>query len=330
VKLFTITFLFLTISSLSWGDAKCIGDTSCKIIGDASVAVGLSLPIILGELDNNIVKHIEENQNAAQADELTRIMYTPNGSTGGTKISLGGSLVLGKEKLRTSVIGYPFTYDQKPGSSTPVLIVEWGELQRNHILNLGLKIGPTDYGTGLINLQSEHLILRAGYGERILLLGDEHTSFSLLLGGTYAYSHLSVASSPGSVINAITQYGRVQWEGDEKYSHAVHILGATGLLVSRARWENFTIGLDVGATPTYAWGNNSLSKTGIIGPFFGVSGFFNIGVETSSSVNFFALVPRLNLTEEWEFYPGSTLSLSYGPPLVNHLHRGTIFFSHTF
>ena len=325
-----VPIFFLTISSLSFGDVKCIGDTSCKIIGDASIAAGLSLPIILGELDNNVVKPIEANQNIAQTDELTRIMYTPNGSDGNTKISLGGSLVLGEKKLQASVIGHPFVYEQKTGSTTPVIIVEWGELHRNHILNLGFKMGPIDYVTGLINLESEHLVIRAGYGERILLLGNEAASLSLLLGGAYAYSHLSALSSPGSTINIITQYGQVKWEGDEKYSHALHVIGATGLLVSRMRLKNFTIGLDAGLTPTYSLGYNSLSKVGAIGPFFGLSGFFNVGVETSSHINLFTLIQRLNLTEEWEFTPNSTLSLSYGPPLLNELHKGTIFFSHTF
>ena len=330
MKWFRIPLLLLTFASLASAEVICVGETSCRTIDESARASGLSLPVILGELDNNIVKRVEGNQNRAQADDLTRIVYSPEGSTGNIKLSLGGTFILGVEKINTNVIGYPFNYVQLPGSTSPVLAVEWGESQRNHIFNFGFKWGPIDYGTGFANLQSHHFLIRGGYGERYRIFGNEQTSLSLLLGTTYSYSYLNSLSSPGSIINVNTQYGPVGWEGDEKYSHSVHILGVTGLLIGKVRWGSLTLGADTGVTPTYSWGNNSLSKTGVVGPFLGNSGYFNIGVETFAPVNLSTWVPRMNLTEEWEFLPGSTLALAYGPPLLDTFHRGSLLLSHTF
>lgn len=321
---FFIFLLIIVFSNTAKSDTKCIGEVSCSLIDESAKNSGLSLQNILGEIEQNIVNPIKISANSAQADDFTRILFTSSKDINNFKISLGSSGILGTNKIHSKILNYPFDYTQYPGSFIPQLILE----KENYIFNFGFKAGSPDFGTKIFNdISGNQFLLKTALGEKFIIFKNDKFIAAILAGGSYTYSNTDITISPGTKINIMTQYGRIGWSGLEFYSHRLQTVGGTFLFIGDARWKNFTLGFDAGLTQAYMWGRNTLSKYGTVGPFLGSSGFFNVGVESSSKENLFFLIPRLNVNTSWEFAQDWYFSLSYGPPLMDSFNKGCIVIS---
>lgn len=325
---FLIFCFFLSLTTISWADINCVGNTSCGMIDNISKKVGLSLPIILDELNNNIVIPIESNEERSVADDLSHIITTPTTLLPGQlKLSIAGNLVLGSVPIKSRILGYPFVYNQMPGSVTPNFVIEIGGKQSDIIINIGGKFGPADLGLGITTYTTSTASFKSAFAKRIHILKNETFSLVFLFGMSYGYSEMNVSTNPGATISIYTNYGKVGWQGNENYTHFLHVIGSTYTIIGTVKHGETTFGLDLGITQANILGKNTFAKYGVVGPFLGTTGFFNVGVESSSYLSDAIIIPRINLSGEWEYTPDWYIGCSYGTQFIDNYHRGSLTLS---
>jgi hypothetical protein len=305
-----IATLWTSLSSA----ATCVG-ANCEILDTIARRNGLSLPMILGAIQGNIIDPIVDTQSKTAAWEGGMLDFTPSGAQGGVKVTLWGGVSWGTVPISSAFYGssYNSTYINgalRIGSSIEFPVTKDDEV----IVNFALWNGPTDFGTGLMNLESHETDVRLGLGLRHFLYRNRWTSFYLGTGIVAARHDLS-ANYVGMTINIITRFGSVGWKGTESYEEKITYVSLPTTLGTSVSLYGLTLSLDGTLNMISQSGTVTISKWGPVGPFFGDNGFYNIGVTSSSDVSSTNVWPVARVGLEWNVFSDLNLMGNWNPKI---------------
>jgi len=311
LRVFGLAVMWTGLSSA----ATCVG-VNCEILDTIARRNGLSLPVILGAIQGNIIDPIVDTQSKTAAWEGGMLDFTPAGAQGGVKVTLWGGLSWGYIPLSGAFYGstYNSTYINgalRAGSSVEFPITQEDEV----IVNFALWNGPSDLGTGLMNLESNETDVRLGVGLRHFLFRNRWASFYVGTGVVAAHRDLSVRRYAGMNVNIITSYGRVGWRGEETYDEKVTFISVPTTLGTSVTLHGLTLSLDGTLNMISQAGTVTIGKRGPVGPFFGDSGFYNIGIISSSDISSTNVWPVARVGIEWNVFSDLALMGNWNPKI---------------
>ena len=103
----------------------------------------------------------------------------------------------------------------------------------------------------------------------------------------------------GTNIKIVTNVGKVGWQGVESYEETTYFLSAPATFGGSVSLWNVTISADVGGRIIGQSGSIAVGKNGPVGPFFGESGYFGIGVTSDRDITSIQVWPVIRLGIEW-------------------------------
>lgn len=300
-------------SGLSHG-AICVG-VNCELLDSVAKSHGLSLPDILGEIQGNIIDPVVDTQSKTAAWEGGMLDFSPAGAQGGVKVTLWGGASWGTVPVRGEFFGsaYRSTYingSLRVGSSMEFPVTK--DLET--VVNANFWSGPTDFGTSVLDVSSRETDMRFGLGTRYFIFRNPWSSFYVGSGVVLGRKDLSVTFS-GTSININSPYGRVGWRGEETYEEKLTYISFPSSVGTSLTFRSLTVSLVGYLNLISQTGTSKVSKWGPVGPFFGVSGFYNIGVSSTSDIGSTGLWPIARVSAEWNIFSDMSLMGNWNPKM---------------
>ena len=315
-RFFLSIFFMCSMSSA----ATCIGK-NCELLESISNSKGLSLQSILDNIQGNIVDPIVDSQSRMVTWEGGMLDYSPAGSQDGIKITLWGGTSFNWVTARGNFFGKDFLAEYATGIIRAGAVAEVPlSNSTDLILNAGFWYGDPDYGTGFINGSNNEKTARLGVGSRHIFLHSGITKMYFAAGVVGGARHFST-SYEGSRFLLITPMGKLGWSGVESYDERAAFISMPLTMGGNLKFWNITFGAEVGARCSYQVGQISIEKFGPVGPFFGQSGFYNIGIASERTVELMQIWPILRLGFEWNIFSGMSVLGNWHPKLSSVPHH---------
>lgn len=282
--------------------AVCIGK-NCELLDSISSSKGMPLQTILDNIQRNIVDPIVNSQSMMASWQGGILDYSPEGSSGGIKVTVWGGTSLDTIHVSGNFFGASYSAGYRTGITRTgvgleIPLTETSDL----ILNGTFWKGPSDYGTGYMEGTSEETNIRIGAGLRKSVFWNDWSSFyfsSGLLVGKRDFT----ATFSGVDVRIKTPYGLVGWQGEETYDETVSFISLPASLGGRLKIWDITILGETGARIIGQRGNAKVQKWGAVGPFFGQNGFYNIGLFDQRNTDVIGVWPtaRIGLELKTEY-----------------------------
>lgn len=306
-------FATLLLASTSQA-AVCIGK-NCELLDSISSSKGVPLQNILDNIQSNIVDPIVDSQSMMASWQGGMIDYSPEGSGGGIKVTVWGGVSLDTVNVKGNFFGAKYSADYrtgivKSGMSVEIPLDETTDL----ILNGTFWKGASDYGTGYMNGSSDELNVRLGAGARKTIFLNDWSSF-YYVAGVLASRRNFTASFPGVDVNMRTPLGVVGWKGEETYDESTSFVSLPLTLGGKVKVWRVTANGEIGARIIGQMGTSKVQKWGAVGPFFGESGFYNIGLFDERSSNTIGVWPTARLGLEVATFYDLSLMGNWQPKL---------------
>ena len=304
----------LTLWTVNSSAAICVGK-NCDLLDSVAKKSGVSLQDVLDNVQGNIIDPVVDSQSKMATWEGGMLDFTPSGTSGGVKVTLWGSTSFDSIPVSGRFFGssYDTVYSTgilRLGTSVEVPMGDSTDL----IANGTFWYGPSDFGTGYIDGDSNETFVRAGLGIRHTLQRSSWHTFYLtsgLLGGTRKMK----ADFPGNTVNIKTAIGTVRWRGIESFEEVITFLSIPSTIGSSLSLWNLTASADLGLSLAGQLGRISVSKMGPVGPFFGESGFYNVGVVSDDAATQFVVWPTVRLGIEWKITSKMRMMGNWNPKL---------------
>lgn len=313
--------IFASIFATSTASAAiCVGK-SCELLESIAGSKGISLQSILDNIQGNIIDPIVDSQSRMVAWEGGMLDYSSAGSQNGVKVTLwGGSSFnwvfsqinfFGKE-IRTEYT----TGIIRIGGATEIPLSNSTDL----ILNAGFWYGDPDYGTGYIMGVNNEKTARMGVGTRYTFLNAGMTKLYFTAGAVGGIRYFDT-SYEGSKFLLKTPIGEVGWSGVESYNEEAVFISTPFTAGGNLKLWQVTLSSEVGARFSYQTGQIIVGKYGPVGPFFGQSGFYNIGVSSEKTIESQQIWPILRVGFEWNAFSDMSVLGSWHPKLGSNPHH---------
>lgn len=316
-----LVFLSLISVALPAEGAVCIGQ-NCELLRSVVERTGVPLEAVLGEVQGNIIDPIVDSQGNMASWEGGSLDVTPRGSGGGVKVTLWGGTSFSWIATNSSILGNTFN------TTFPTGIARMGgsiELPltptTDGIINIGFWHGDPGYGSGAVKGTNEETAARLGGGFRTRLFEGSHTSIFLSSGFILGFRRFSTEYDDGKTMGIRTGLGRIGWNGAEKYSDSVAFASLPATLGGTLKAWDLTLSAEGGGVASYQVGQYYVEKFGPAGPFFGTSGYYNIGLASNGSLEGAQLWPLVRIGLEWNFVGGGSIIGNWHPKLGDRPHH---------
>jgi len=113
----------------------------------------------------------------------------------------------------------------------------------------------------------------------------------------------------------------MNWSGVEKYSDSVIFASIPSTLGGVIKIWDITFSVEGGGVASYQAGKYDVEKFGPIGPFFGESGYYNIGFSSSDSLKETKISPIVRIGFEWNIIGGGSIIGNWNPKLGDRPHH---------
>lgn len=320
MRLFTGLIFALIFLSSTASAAVCVGK-NCELLESIASSKGLSMQSILDNIQGNIIDPIVDSQSRMVAWEGGMLDYSPAGSQNGIKVTLWGGTSFNWVSSRANFFGKEISSEYTTGI---IRIGAASEIQISNstdlILNAGFWYGDPDYGTGFIIGTNSEKTARLGVGTRHTFMNFGITKLYFTAGVLAGIRHFDTAYE-GSKFLLRTPLGEVGWSGIESYSEEAAFISTPLTIGGNLKFWRLTLNAEAGARYSYQIGQISIGKFGPVGPFFGQSGFYNIGVSSARSVDSMQIWPILRLGFEWNVFSDMSVLGNWQPKIENSPHH---------
>jgi hypothetical protein len=247
--------------------------------------------------------------------------YSPAGSQDGIKVTLWGGTSFNWVSSQANFFGREIRTEYttgiiRIGAATEVPLSSSTEL----ILNAGFWYGDPDYGTGYIIGTNNEKTARLGAGARHTFLNAGMTKLYFTAGVVGGIRYFDT-SYEGSKFLLKTPIGEVGWSGIESYNEEAVFVSTPLTVGGNLKLWRVTLNAEAGARYSYQVGKISIGKFGPVGPFFGQSGFYNIGVSSERSIESMQIWPILRLGFEWNVFSDMSVLGNWHPKLGSNPHH---------
>jgi len=309
----------LLVSSVSHA-ATCIGK-NCALLEEIAMKNGVDLFSIVENIDRNIINPIVDSQGKMASWEGGMLDYSASGSDAGIKIFFWGGSSFNWVQAQSNFFGKDYLAEyttgiMRIGVSSEIPLTMSTDL----ILNGSFWSGDPDYGTGFMKGDTHEKAYRAGIGIRKTYLqwsGIKLYSTSGFIFGSREFQ----TSYEGSRIVLKTPVGPIGWSGVERYVDTVNYFSMPMTFGAVVKWGDLSLGGEAGARYSLQGGSYYVEKFGPVGPFFGQSGFYNIGFTSSSNLERSDVWPIMRINFEWNFYSDASFVGNWSPKLGTNPHH---------
>jgi hypothetical protein len=309
----------LLISNVSHA-ATCIGQ-NCALLEEIALKNGVDLSSVIENIDRNIIDPIVDSQGKMAAWEGGMLDYSASGSDGGIKIFFWGASSFNWVQTQSNFFGRDYKAEYatgivRIGASSEIPLSQSTDL----VLNGAFWSGNPDYGTGFMIGETHEKTYRIGIGIKKTYFqwtGVKIYSSSGLIFGSREFQ----TAYEGSKIVLRTPAGVIGWSGIEKYSDSVDYFSIPFTFGAVAKWGDVSLGVESGARYSIQGGTYQVEKFGPVGPFFGQSGFYNIGFSSSSSLERSEIWPIARINLEWNFYSDAIFAGNWSPKIGSNPHH---------
>lgn len=307
------------MSSMS-SAAICVGK-NCELLESIAESKGLSLQSILDNIQGNIVDPIVDSQSRMVTWEGGMLDYSPAGSQDGIKVTLWSGTSFNWTTVQSNFFGRDFRAEyatgiMRIGAATEVALSNSTDL----IINAGFWYGDPDYGTGFMNGTNNEKTARLGMGLRHTFLHVGMTRLYFATGVVGGVRHFNT-SYEGSRFFLKTPMGEIGWAGIESYSEEALFVSTPLTAGGNLKLWNVTLGAEIGVRYSYQAGQINIGKFGPVGPFFGQSGFYNIGVASERTVELMQIWPIIRMGFEWNVFSDMSILGNWKPKLASSPHQ---------
>lgn len=318
----SISRLFLAIFFISSTSsaAICVGK-NCELLESIAGSKGLSLQSLLDRIQGNIVDPIVDSQSRMVTWEGGMLDYSPAGSQEGIKVTIWSGTSFNWTNVQSNFFGRDFQAEYatgiiRIGAATEVALSSSTDL----IINTGFWYGDPDYGTGFMNGTNNEKTVRLGFGSKHTFLHADITRLYFSSGIVGGIRHFNT-SYEGSRFLLKTPMGEIGWAGIESYNEETAFISTPLTIGGNLKFWNVTLNAEVGARYSYQTGRIDIGKFGPVGPFFGQSGFYNIGVAAERTVELMQIWPIIRMGFEWNVFSDMSILGNWHPKLGNSPHH---------
>lgn len=278
--------------------AICVGK-NCELLESMVSSKGMSLQMVLNEIQGNIIDPILDSQMKMATWENGVLDFSPSGAQDGIKVTVWGGTTWHLIPVNGTIFNTGYSSSYNTGAMSARGGIEY-PLSSNTdlILNVGLWNGPTDYGLGMVEGSSKETIGKLGGGLRRYFERNDFISFYFTGGLVIGARHTKIDFN-GTNIKIATAVGKVGWQGVESYEETSYFLSTPMMLGSSVKLWDITLSADIGARLIGQIGKAQVGKYGSVGPFFGETGYFAIGIASDRDISTMQIWPILRVGVEW-------------------------------
>jgi hypothetical protein len=278
--------------------AVCVGK-NCELLDTILASKGIPLGVVLNEIQGNIIDPILDSQMTMATWENGMLDFSPAGSPEGLKVTMWGGTSWDNVPVNGKLFGTKYSSEYSTGAMSLGGAVEY-PLSRDTelILNAGVWRGPTDYGLSIVRGTSEETTIRLGGGLKHYI--ERWNSISvyfaggLILGGRHAKIDFE-----GTNVRISMNQEVLGWRGVESYEERAYFFSTPMMLGGNVKIWDITLSADVGARLVSQIGSTQVGKYGPVGPFFGTTGYYNIGISSDRDITTMQIWPILRFGIEW-------------------------------
>ncbi len=278
--------------------AICVGK-NCALLESVTAAKGIPLQVVLDEIQGNIIDPILDSQVTMATWENGMLEFSPAGASEGLKVTMWGGTSWSNVPVNGKLFGTSYSSEYSTGAMSLGGVLEY-PLSRDTelILNAGAWRGPTDYGLNIVQGTSGETTLRLGGGLRHYIERHEHASI-YFAGGLIVGGRQAKIDFEGTNIRIVINRDSLGWRGVETYEETAYFFSTPLMFGGNIKFWDITLSADLGARLVGQMGSTQVGKYGPVGPFYGTSGYYNIGVSSDRDITAMQVWPILRFGIEW-------------------------------
>lgn len=278
--------------------AVCVGK-NCSLLETVTAAKGIPLQVVLDEIQGNIIDPILDSQVTMATWENGMLEFSPAGAVEGLKVTMWGGTSWDNVPVNGKLFGTKYSSEYSTGAMSLGGVLEYPLTRETDlILNAGAWRGPTDYGLNIVQGASGETTLRLGGGLRHYVERWESSSI-YFAGGLIVGGRQAKIDFEGTNIRIVINQGSLGWKGVETYEETAYFFSTPLMFGGNIKFWDITLSADLGARLVGQMGSTQVGKYGPVGPFYGTSGYYNIGVSSDRDITTMQVWPILRLGIEW-------------------------------